>query len=330
MDICGRIKIILNDRYGIDASAVEPRAGGWSARAFFVEDQAQKYFLKAYDKKRPSSAPWIAAMDRYIPLVQWLHENTALSGNTADTVYTQTGECKCEDGAFVYLLSDYIEGVTLGGTPLSSGQTEELAKILGTLHASTPLVPAELLSLQMTEDFKIPFCDSLQFFLQNHLIEKADALRETMGPYEASLLAVMERMRDLSASLKGNPRQYVLCHADAHGWNLMQGERLMLIDWECLKLAPREQDLVLQVMGPSAPHFFREYKKFADYEKSGLETFEYYWLKRLLEDIWEWVKDLRVDGLVKPEEHTLGLLHSALCDCANLDVFRSALQASFR
>lgn len=35
----------------------------------------------------------------------------------------------------------------------------------------------------------------------------------------------------------------VLCHTDAHGWNLIQSNKLVLVDWEGLRLAPPEADL---------------------------------------------------------------------------------------
>jgi thiamine kinase-like enzyme len=43
--------------------------------------------------------------------------------------------------------------------------------------------------------------------------------------------------------MKAGNHAMQLCHTDAHGWNLMQNQNLMLIDWEGLKLAPVEADL---------------------------------------------------------------------------------------
>jgi len=137
-------------------------------------------------------------------------------------------------------------------------------------------------------------------------------------------------MRYLSNRLKSKPHQFVLSHADAHNWNVMQGKNLMLIDWECLKLAPQEQDLILIITEPYAGQFLNEYKKYIKYETPDFDAFEFYYLKRKLEDIWEWIKNLRFEGLVKSEEVTLQFLKSSLDACTRTESFRSEIQKVFR
>ncbi|TDL64007.1 hypothetical protein E2R56_26535 [Rhodococcus qingshengii] len=51
MDINNRISAILKHNYGIEATSIEQRPGGWSALAFFVEDKRQSIFLKCTTKK---------------------------------------------------------------------------------------------------------------------------------------------------------------------------------------------------------------------------------------------------------------------------------------
>ena len=53
----------------------------------------------------------------------------------------------------------------------------------------------------------------------------------------------MPSLRAQAEALRHAPLRYALCHTDIHGWNLMQEDRLILIDWEGLKLAPVEADL---------------------------------------------------------------------------------------
>ena len=136
-------------------------------------------------------------------------------------------------------------------------------------------------------------------------------------------------MRYLSNTLKSKPHQYVLSHADPHNWNVMQGQNLMLIDWECLKLAPQEQDLILFITEQYAGQFLNEYRKYMKYDSPDFDAFEFYFLKRKLEDIWEWIKDLRFEGLVKSEEVTLELLKLTLDACTRTDSFRSEIQKVF-
>jgi spectinomycin phosphotransferase len=329
MEISNQIASILEEYYDITEPHIEQRVGGWSASAFFIEEKRKKYFLKVYSKKKPSVLQWICAIDRYTPLVQWLHDNTVLKNNIPNLIFTNLKSNKCEDEEFVYLLSEYIEGTTIGGDPLSYNQINELSKILGILHASTLNIPNELKEKQLKEDFQIGFCECLSSFICKDLHIKNDTLLHIVKPYTNCLLENIDRMRVLSDSLKNNSQQFVLCHSDAHNWNIIQGENMTIIDWECLKLAPQEQDLILNVTEPYAMQFIYEYKKYMDYDEPNLDAFEFYFLKRRLEDIWEWIKDLRLEGLVKSEETTYELLKLSLEDCTRIEIFRSDIKKIF-
>lgn len=330
MEINNRIVAILKDNYGIKVTLIEQKPGGWSALAFLIEDESKKYFLKVYNKKKPSVKPWIKAIDRYTPLVKWLNEQTVLKNNIVNPILTKAESNKCEDEVYVYLLSEYIEGTTIGEKKLNSEQINELAKIIGILHKNTPNIPYELKEQQTKESFNIDFCDLLSSFIYNDLDKKFDVVYEVVKPYAGCLFDNIHRMEYLSKTLKSKPHKFVLSHADAHNWNVMQGSNLMLIDWECLKLAPQEQDLILIVTESYAQQFLREYKKYIEYDNPDLDALEFYSLKRKLEDIWEWIKDLRFEGLVKSKEVTVELLKLNLDACKNTDSFQSEMKKVFK
>jgi spectinomycin phosphotransferase len=329
MEINNQIAAILKEYYDIAAACIEEKMGGWSALAFLIEDKSSKYFLKVYSKKRPSVEQWIHGIDRCNPLVKWLHDNTILKNNVASPILTRLKSYKCEDEEYVYLLSEYIEGTTIAENSLSHNQINELARILGVLHSITPSIPNELKEQQIKESFDIEFCDLLSSFIYKDLCMKDDVVLQVVKPYTHCLLENIDRMRLLSSTLKNKPQQFVLCHADAHNWNIMQGQNMVLIDWECLKLAPQEQDLILNITEPYAVQFLGEYRKYMNYNKPDLDALEFYFLKRKLEDIWEWVKDLRVEGLVKAEDTTLKFLKQTLNDCTHTNSFRLNLKKIF-
>ncbi|MEH7381412.1 hypothetical protein V7138_13210 [Bacillus sp. JJ1533] len=101
MEIKNRIANMLTKHYGIQATLIEQRPGGWSALAFFVENLSEKYFLKVYDKRKLSVASWINAIDRYNPLVKWLHGHTDLKNNLINPILTKSKSFSCEDEQFV-------------------------------------------------------------------------------------------------------------------------------------------------------------------------------------------------------------------------------------
>ncbi|WP_195570574.1 aminoglycoside phosphotransferase family protein [Paenibacillus sp. 1001270B_150601_E10] len=330
MEINNRIASILKDYYEIDATCIQKQTGGWSALAFLIEDTSKKYFLKVYSKKKPSSVQWTEAIDRYIPVVKWMHDHTELNINIVSPICTRLKCNKCEDEEYVYLLSEYIEGTTIGEESLRPSQINELAKILGVLHKNTSRIPYTLNKEQVKERFDIDFCELLSSFINNDLDKQDDMVLKTVKPYTGNLLEKIDRMKFLSSTLKRKSHKFVLCHADAHNWNIMQGQNLMLIDWECLKLAPQEQDLILIITESYAEQFLNEYKKYMNYETPDFDAFEFYYLKRKLEDIWEWIKDLRFEGLVKSEDITLNLLQLSLNECIRIDSFRSDLKKIFK
>ncbi|MBS4217456.1 aminoglycoside phosphotransferase family protein [Bacillus sp. FJAT-49711] len=329
MEMNKRITKILKEYYNIDAARIEQRTGGWSALAFFIEGRNRNYFLKVYSKRRSSIIQWIDAIDRYIPLVKWLNDKTELENHIVSPIFAMNESTKCEDERYVYLLSEFIEGETIAEATLCSNQINELARIIGLLHKSTSEVPSDLKELQAVDSFDIVYCHFLSSFIQHELNKEKDEVLEIIKPYSSILFEKIERMEYLSKNLKSRPLNYVLCHADAHNWNIMQGETLMLIDWECVKLAPQEQDLIMPILEPYAKQFLQEYKKHMEYTTPEIDAFEFYFLKRKLEDIWEWVIDLRFEGLVKSKDLTLKLLKKTLDECSQSDRFRFDLEKVF-
>lgn len=326
MMIEDRIAAALQKHYGFSSMRIEPASGGWSAKAFNVITDNKKYFLKVYDKKRDSVRQWIEAIDRYTPLVKWLHDNTVLYNYIINPILTNDKKYKCEDEDSVYILAEYIEGAIIGENRLNNRQIEELAMILGELHKSTSYIPYRLKNKQIKENFQIEFCRYLYDFINNDLYKIEDGLYKIIEPYTGCILNMIEQIMVLSGSLKRKNFEFVLCHCDAHNWNIIQGDNLILIDWECLKLAPKEQDLILNITKPYAAQFISEYKKHVDYDKPDLDAFEFYLLKRYLLDLWEWIKQLRLEGLVRSERETLGFLESSLEQCSENNDFRDDLK----
>ena len=57
---------------------------------------------------------------------------------------------------------------------------------------------------------------------------------------------IVERAEQLAQALRQQPREFVVCHADLHGANVMVGadDTLAIVDWDELILAPKERDLM--------------------------------------------------------------------------------------
>ncbi|MGI5838846.1 MAG: phosphotransferase enzyme family protein [bacterium] len=286
--------------YRITPLKIVPQPGGWSALAFRLETFDGMYFLKAYSKEKSSTARLTAPAQFYLPVAKWLHDHTSLQGRIVNPVVTVDGKYICEDDAYYYMLFDYIEGVTVGDNRLSADQMADLGEVVGRLHSATPNVP--LPAGGLSEDYTLPFC-GLDAYLELELSDAPEDIRVVIEPNIDSILKMSGRVKQLTDSTKAEAHRFVLCHTDIHGWNLMVSDRLILVDWENLKLAPPEHDLYMLLPRPYVQDFMGAYRRYMPEYCVSERLLEFYTIRRELEDIWEWIKQLRYDH---PDEATRG------------------------
>lgn len=75
------------------------------------------------------------------------------------------------------------------------------------------------------------------------------AFSETWNRHRRQIHAMHQQMRQLVPSLRDQPRHDVVCHGDLHPGNvLIEDDRVHIIDWDDVLLAPRERDFIF------APH----------------------------------------------------------------------------
>ncbi len=223
---------VLRSEYGI-AGSVSPVVGGLSALAYRVDTAQGEYFLKVYDKKKSGTAAQLEKLSLCMEVASWLERGSALTGRINAPLPTVSGHIRAETQGHAYLLFAYIHGAVPGTTPLSVGQQEELAEIVGLLHGCRDL-PFDLSGVR--ETFDIPCAELLNVRRDPH-----DSL--CVHQQYDMLMRAIDRVQKLSERIKAARPQFVLCHTDIHGWNLMQSESMVLIDWESIKLAPAEADL---------------------------------------------------------------------------------------
>ncbi|MFP7277200.1 aminoglycoside phosphotransferase family protein [Bacillus paralicheniformis] len=302
------LKKILKGHYGIDSVNISPEQGGWTALAYQVTDGKAAFFLKVYDKNRASTAKWTALIDDYMPVLRWLSDRTALSGKLPVPLLTTNGEYKCEDDDAVYVLYEYIAGETIGGRPLGKGCEEKIASIIAELHRYDETIPVK--TERIKENYDISFLGEMKQWLDHLPCELAPLIQ----PYIGSIREMMEAALSLADDLKCSDRRLALCHTDIHGWNMMKtGGELILIDWEGLKLAPVEADLMFFANQPYVQEFLRVYRETHKGFEIDQNALRFYQIRRRLEDIWEFTEQLAFDIQTEKEKaETLSLLKNEL------------------
>ena len=127
----------------------------------------------------------------------------------------------------------------------------------------------------------------------------------------------MHTIETLGQRLRNSNVRMALCHTDLHGWNLMQSEQqLIVIDWEGLKVAPVEADLMFLIDKPFFQEFLNIYQKTHHNFSINHDALQFYQGKRKLEDIWEFLEQLLWDE--QNEEERVGTLNYLQEELKNL------------
>ncbi|MDR9854038.1 aminoglycoside phosphotransferase family protein [Paenibacillus sp. VCA1] len=296
---------VLKHHYHIEPTEVVPRQGGWAALAYKISAGNRSYFLKMYEKRRTSTPKWTALIDEYAPILGWLTQNSLLQGKIPVPLLTASGKYKCEDDEGIYMLYDFIDGETVGDKKLTAAQTFQFSEIITELHSYGDEIPVN--TEKIKEHFDVPFLRQLKGVTSQTSGTMPADVKTVVEPRLEQMFSLVERVERLSKSLKSEQLKMVLCHTDLHPWNLMQaGRQLMLIDWEGLRLAPVESDLMFLIDEPYYPEFIEIYrKKHKDFEIHP-DALRFYKDRRKLEDIWEFIEQLLFDGQTETERaHTM-------------------------
>lgn len=123
-----------------------------------------------------------------------------------------------------------------------------------------------------------------------------DDVREVINPHIKQIFGLADTIEKLSICLENSRLRMALCHTDIHHWNLMQSEnQLILIDWEGLRLAPIEADLMFLVDEPYYDEFLNTYQKTYKNFAINPDALQFYQVRRKLEDIWGFIEQLLFD-----------------------------------
>lgn len=149
-----------------------------------------------------------------------------------------------------------------GATGMTPEQWKEFGALLAQVHAAR--LPAHLASQLPREDYRTAAVADLRDIDQwlmrlTNGDEQADgavealcqALAQRWAAARPAIRLVAQQVKILSAELRQHPPADVLCHGDAHAFNVLldQTGHVWLIDWDEVVLAPRERDLMFQIGG---------------------------------------------------------------------------------
>lgn len=210
-------------------------------------------------------------------------------------IETKEGRLWASFGLFKVILCPYVEGVNGIDAGLTEGQWVEFGETVKRLHsvgisaAITSSVPMEMFSSKWRA-VVMAFLGRLEneVFCEPVAVEMALFLKAKTQ----EVRRIVRRAEELAGLLRGQPIEYVLCHGDIHGWNLLinTAGALYVVDWDTLIFAPKERDLMFigAGIGDSGRRSIEEEQLF--YKGYGETTINhaaiaYYRYERVIEDI---------------------------------------------
>ncbi len=215
---------------------------------------------------------------------------------------SKTGKLWINIAAFKAILYPYIEGCNGVEARLSKTQWGQFGATLKKLHSVA--IPSSITKGVPREAFFPKWRESVKAFLERVESEVFDVpIAAKMALFLKSksveILKIIERTEELAITLQKQPFDYVLCHADIHGWNLIidKEEALYIVDWDTLILAPKERDLMFVGAGIWDSGLLPDEEEALFYKGYGQteinqDIISYYRFERVIQDIGEYCKQI--------------------------------------
>ena len=197
-------------------------------------------------------------------------------------------------GEYKMILYPFIEGKDGFEMELSDRHKQTLGAALKAIHSIKPpptlkeQIPQETLSPIFREKMR-----SLQKQANSQVFHDpwAAELAKFMRSKQAEISQLIERADQLAAELRSQPLEFVLCHTDIHGGNMLFSDtgEFYIVDWDNPLLAPKERDLMFIGGGVDwiwkSPH--DEAQFYAGYGKTEFDfaILAYYRYERIVQDL---------------------------------------------
>lgn len=248
-----------------------------------VANDTTAYFVKLRRGNFPQAT---------VALPNWLAAS-GMQHIIAPLATQSTGASWTQLDSFTLILYPFVAGHSAFASSLSSDQWVEFGVALHQLH--TAAVPPALSRELPHETYTAYWRNRLSAF-QKQAAEMAFAdpsateLARVLQHKHDTINHMVTRAAQLGQFLAVQPLEQCLCHGDIHAWNILvdAADRLFLVDWDTLIVAPKEHDLMFIGAGiggiwntaQEAAWFYRGYGDTA----LNLTALTYYRYERIVQD----------------------------------------------
>jgi spectinomycin phosphotransferase len=281
-------KLILQNLakfYGIKANTLTQIEKGANSNALVY--RSEKFFVKIIKRKHKSVNLDVMELLKASGLKHIIYPIKTLDGNSAQ--YAEE---------FTLIVYPFIEGQDGFSQILTEKQWQILGKELRKLHEIK--VPDSTQKLLRHETYSAKFRDDVTALYNNlDTITATDnvALKfiDSLKKNSDTIHKLINQAEELAKILKETPAQFVLCHTDIHGGNvLIKDDEIYIVDWAAPMMAPKERDLMFIGGGvanvwnkPDEETFFYKGYGHTEINKALLS---YYRHERIVQDISEFAE----------------------------------------
>lgn len=197
-------------------------------------------------------------------------------------------------GEYKILLYPFIEGKNGFEMELSDPHRRSLGAALKEIHSAQ--IPSNLRSLVRKETFNAGWREDLRkyqaqaetnIFTDDTAVKLAAFIRAR----QSEITRLVDRSEQLADQLRSRDWEFVLCHADIHGGNILIGDtgELYVVDWDDPILAPKERDLMfigggIDELWASEEQIEMFYQGYGN-TQIDLTALAYYRYERVIEDL---------------------------------------------
>ena len=207
---------------------------------------------------------------------------------------TKSKQSWADFGQYKMILYPFIEGKNGFEMELTDQHRRTLGMAFKGIHSIQ--VPSELKRLIPQETFSALWREnlkSLQEQTENKTFDDPTAAKlvEFMQSKRSEITRLIKRTEQLASELQSKPLEFVLCHTDIHGGNILITEHndFYIVDWDAPLLAPKERDLMF--IGGGIDNLWKSKKEEAFFYQGygetriDLTTLAYYRYERIIEDL---------------------------------------------
>jgi spectinomycin phosphotransferase len=208
---------------------------------------------------------------------------------------TQSGRLWAKITPFTMIVYPFVEGRNGFERKLSVPQWVEFGAAMKRFHAAD--IPTAITHNIKREIFANGWREMVRMFLEriNQEIFSDPVAAETaafLNSKSGQTLEMVRRAEGLARRLRETPPEFILCHADIHGWNLFIEDNgaLYMVDWDTLIYAPKERDLMFIGGGLGDSGYSAQEEETYFYQGYGPTEINpvaiaYYRYERIIEDI---------------------------------------------